>query len=83
MRCGPRLHLVRDKGKAPDLISAASAHTEARYLNLADTALNQKPEPTAGPAGGYAHKDHEALKQELLDTLEQLQREGQIIDDVA
>ena len=75
MRQKQKLLLVRDKGKLADPISAASPDEEARFLNLADTALNQKPKPTAVPAGGRAHKEHEALKKELLDRLEQLQRE--------
>ena len=45
------------------------------YGNLADVALNQKQESTSAPAGSRAHQEHEKLKQELLETLEQLQLE--------
>jgi len=82
MRQKRKLLLVPDKGKLADPISAASPDEEARFLNLADTALNQNSKPTAVPAGRRAHKEHETLKNELLDRLEQLQREGQR-DDAA
>lgn len=70
-----KINLVRDNGTAPGSISNLSDDEQARYGSLADLALNQTVQATPAPAGSRAHKDHEALKQELLDTVEQLQRE--------
>jgi hypothetical protein len=68
--------IVRDNGNAPLPVSTVSADEQTRFLNLAEIALEQKHEEAFVPAGSRARQDHEALKQELLDTLEQLQREN-------
>jgi len=75
MHHNKKLNLVRDKGTAPGAVSSLSADEQARYGDLADVALNQKAETTVGPAGSRAYRDHQNLKQELLDTVEQLRRE--------
>lgn len=75
MRHKSKLRLVRNKATAPGAISSLSSEEQARYGDLADIALNQKPEATARPAGSRAHQDHENLKQELLDAVEQLKQE--------
>jgi hypothetical protein len=79
MRRKRKLNLIRDESTAPGAVSSLSAEEQARYGNLADVALNQKPESTAR-VSSRAHQDHEHLKQELLETLEQLQLEKQTSD---
>ena len=75
MRRKRKLNLVRSQSMAPGPVSSLSAEEQARYGDLADVALNQKDQPITAPAGSRAHQDHENLKQELLETLEQLQHE--------
>lgn len=55
-------------------MSGLSEDEQARFGDLADVALNHKVEPTL-PLGSRTHQEHEALKQELLETVEKLKRE--------
>ena len=75
LRRRSRLNVVQRSGTAPGSISSLSEDEQARYGDLADVALNQKAELAPAPAGSRAHHDHEKLKQELVDTVEQLRRE--------
>ena len=75
MRRKSRLNLIRDDKQAPGTVSSLTADEQTRYGDLADVALNQKDEQITAPAGSRAHQEHENLKQELLETVEQLPRE--------